>query len=74
MFCKYTAFFVLLRYLLFVDVVLSVSLELFSLDITLQYRATSGRMQADCGSWIRWLVSIRSCADKLGGGSERVNC
>ena len=29
-------------------------------------------MQLDCGSWIRWMVSsIRSCADKLGGGWER---
>ena len=28
--------------------------ELFSLDFALQYHCTSGRMQVDCASWIRW--------------------
>ena len=56
-----------MHYLL--PVVLSLSLELFSLGIALQYYTGEDDCQADCGSWIRWLVSrIRSCADNLGGG------
>ena len=53
-----------------VDVALRASLELCPEDIELQYY-TPGWMQADCGWWIRWLVSrIRSSADKLGRGRE----
>ena len=34
--------------------------------------ATPGRMQVDCGSWIRWLVCrVRSCADKPGDGWKK---
>ena len=66
----YNVFFVLHYPFFSVDVTLSVSLELFSLD-RIALSTTPGMMQVVCGSWFRWLVSrIRSCADKLGGGWE----
>ena len=40
--------------------------------LILHYSTAPGKMQLDCGSWIRWLLSrIRSCADKLGGVWKR---
>ena len=64
--------FFVLHYLLSVDVVLCVSSELCPLGIALHKSTTPGWMQAEYGSWIRWLVSrTRSDADKLGGGGER---
>ena len=62
--------------LIYVDVVLCVSLELFIQILHCsQYYCTPwhpGRMQVVGGPWTRWLINrIRSCADKLGGGWER---
>ena len=40
---------------------------------TLTYYSTPGRMQLDCGSWIRWWVSrIRNCADMIGWERDEV--